>query len=135
MKKTVVQLNDMATTFIGSVVLMACCFEPEYNSDEFKQKMYWKYTKMSKNPFGHFKTIEDTWNIEKILEAFELVRTWDWPVCLVTSDKGCLLCPYATDEDKIIPLSPRPDGFPVYTIRKPESIQLINWSKDEEVSN
>lgn len=132
MKKPAVELNNMASTFIGSVVLMATCFEPELNSPEKQCDLYWKYIKMSKKPQKYFKDTKDTWDINKILDAFGIERTWEWPVCLVTSDKNCLLCPYTTDEDKVIPLSPRIDGLPGYTLRHVESIQLIKWGSTDD---
>lgn len=129
MKKPQIDINNLATNFIGSVLLMAICFEEKYASKVQKEKLYWKFIKASKNPTKYFKSIEDTWNINKILQAFEIKRTNDWPVCLVTSDINCLLCPYVTDEDNVIPLSPRTDGFPGYTLRHAKSIQVINWNE------
>jgi len=129
MKKVQIDINTLATTFIGSVLLMASCFEDKYASKVQKEKLYWKYMKASKDPSKYFKSVEDTWNINKILQAFEIKRTHEWPVCLVTSEYNCLLCPYVIDEDNVIPLSPRSDGFPVYTIRHAKSIQVINWNE------
>ena len=107
MKKPVVAINNLATTFIGSVILCACIFEPKYQSEEEKIRLYWRYEKIGKNPKKYFSSVEDTWNIKKILEAFNIERTWDWACCMVTSDRNCLLPPYAIEEDKIIPLPSR----------------------------
>ena len=128
MKKPVVAINNLATTFIGSVILCACIFEPKYQSEEEKIRLYWLYEKIGKKPKKYFNSVEDTWNIQKILEAFNIERTWDWACCMVTSDRNCLLTPYATEEDKIIPLPIRTDCLAGYTLKHAVKIQLIKWN-------
>lgn len=133
MKKTInISLNNLACSFIGTVLLMAMCFEEEYQSDTEKSRLYWLYSKISKNPKKYFATLEDTWNIDKVLEVFDVKRTKSWQVCIVSSDKNTLLCPYVIDtsdenEHKIIPLTPRPDGMMIYTLKHAKQIVPVNW--------
>lgn len=127
MEKIRINLNDLATTFIGSVLLMAMCFEPEYQSKEQKEKLFWAYKKIGKNPKEYFKSVPETWDIEKILSVFGIKRTNDWQVCFVTSKFNGLLCPYLEKEGHIMPLTPRPDGLPVYTVTHAEDVRIIKW--------
>lgn len=136
MKKIKVNLNDLACSFIGTVLLMAICFEKEEQTDEEKSRLFFAYQKIAKNPKKYFASIEDTWNIDKVLEVFEIKRTMAWQVCLVSSDVGTILCPYIEEETenekgekimKMTPLSPRPDGFPVYSLRHAKKVIKIKW--------
>ena len=136
MKKIKFNLNDLACSFIGTVLLMAICFEKEEQTDEEKARLFFAYQKVSKHSQKYFASLEDTWNIDKILEVFEIKRTLGWQVCLVSSDMGTILCPYIEQETenekgekvtKTIPLSPRPDGFPTYTLRHAKRVHKIKW--------
>ena len=136
MKKIKMNLNELACSFIGTVLLMAICFEKEEQTPEEKSRLYFAYQKISKKPRKYFASLEDTWNIDKILEVFDIKRTLGWQVCLVSSDYGTILCPYLEEETendkgekvkKIIPLSPRPDGIPTYTMRHAKKVIKIKW--------
>lgn len=127
MRKPKINLNDLATNFIGSVLLMAMFFEKKYQSKKAKEALYWAFQKMAKDPKKHFKTVEDTWNIWRILEAFNINRTYDWEVCIVTSKFNCLLCPYLVTDAGVKPLTPRVDGLPVYTVSHYDDLKIIKW--------
>lgn len=136
MKKIKMNLNELACSFIGTVLLMAICFEREEQTEEEKTRLFFAYQKISKHPQRYFKSLEDTWNIDKVLEVFDIKRTLGWQVCLVSSDYGTILCPYLEEEEKnekgeivkkIVPLSPRPDGVPTYTLRHAKKVIKIKW--------
>lgn len=122
--------DEMYTNFIGSVIITNYMFEQWEDVKLTEVKKLWK--KIKKTPDTYFKTVEECYDILKIFEVFGLTRTWDYPVCLVTSDYGALICPYATDEDKIYPLPIREDCFYPTTIRKAKTIQVINWNNEKD---
>lgn len=123
--------EEMYNTFIGSVLICNYIFE-QWDEAELKRVLkLWKTVK--RNPTNYFQDIESTWNINTILDVFKVKRTWNYPVCIVTSDFNCLCTPYATDEDKVIPLPIREDAFMPATVRKAKSIQVVDW--DGEYTN
>lgn len=120
--------EEMYNTFIGSALICNYIFE-QWPTEELKRVLkLWKTIK--RNPTNYFTDIESIWNINKIYEIFKVKRTWDFPVCIVTSDFNCLVVPYSTDEDKIIPLPIREDCFYPATVRKAKSIQVVDWNGD-----
>lgn len=125
--------DEMYNTFIGSAVICNYIFE-QWPEEEVKRIIkLWKTVK--RNPTNYFKNIPDTWNIIKIWEVFGLKRSEDWPLCVVTSDFNCLCVPYAIDEDKVIPLTVREDGFLSATVRKAKSIIVVDWNGVDNEEN
>lgn len=123
--------EEMYSTFIGSALICNYIFE-KWDAAEIKRIIaLWKTIK--RNPSNYF-DVESTWNINKIYEVFKVKRTFDYPVCIVTSDFNCLVVPYAIDEDKVFPLSVREDGFLPATVRKAKSIRIIDWNDEEDKS-
>jgi len=119
--------QEMYETFIGSALI--CNYIFEQWPEEEKQRVIKKWKTIKRNPSNYF-DFESTWNINKIYEVFEVKRTWNYPVCMVTSEFNALVLPYATDEDKVIPLPVREDALLPLTARKAKTIQVIDWEGD-----